>query len=163
MNTALSKQLDIGVKQAERRAKKAIKFGWLVNREQRKYHAADYATGELMPEVEGLPLLEYVDTVDTADITDVHDFSLENRSVDTLIPLTDSETYPPTTDSHEAILGMSISRALEMWRAAGAPIIHLGPVENCLDLVKLLSRPDVKEPHLESIRAWLNKVQGGES
>jgi len=56
-NTTLAKHLNIGVAQALRQAKRAIKLGWLVNQEQRKSHPADYAPGEPMPETEGLPTL----------------------------------------------------------------------------------------------------------
>ncbi len=61
-NTTLAKHLNIGIMQVSRRAKRAIKLDWLVNREQRKYHPADYAPGEPMPEVEGLPVLEGFNT-----------------------------------------------------------------------------------------------------
>lgn len=44
----------------------------------------------------------------------------------------------------------------------GAPVIHLGPGVNCLDLEKLLSRPDVAREHLEAVRAWLQQQKGGD-
>lgn len=71
-----------GIRQVTRRATRAIKQGWLVNREQRKSYPADYAPGEPMPETEGLPLLG-VDTDDTVDNERVNDFSLKNEGVDT--------------------------------------------------------------------------------
>ena len=89
-NTTLAKHLGTGVKQVTRRAKRAIKQGWLVNREQRKSYPADYAPGEPMPETEGLPLLG-VDRVDTVDNKGVNDFSFKNEGVDTLTPLTDAD------------------------------------------------------------------------
>lgn len=58
---------------------------------------------------------------------------------------------------HEAILGMQVEKALEIWRSTGAPIIHLGLGENCLDLEKLLSGPNVKQHHLEAVRTWFEK------
>lgn len=69
---------------------------------------------------------------------------------------------PPHQDddlfnSIEAVLGMPIEKALKLWRSQGAPVIHLGPRENCLDLSRLLSSPNVKAEHLESIKAWLDK------
>ena len=64
-------------------------------------------------------------------------------------------------DRYEAILGMPVEKALEIWRSEGAPVIHLGPGENCLDLEELLSRADVKPEHLEAVKAWLKK-HGGE-
>ena len=63
-NTTLEKYLGVGVKQVTRRAMRAIKQSWLVNREQRKSHPADYTLGEPMPETGGLPILEHVETVD---------------------------------------------------------------------------------------------------
>ena len=49
------RELDLG-------GKTAGEIIWLVNREQRKSYPADYTTGELMPETEGLPILG-VDTM----------------------------------------------------------------------------------------------------
>jgi len=85
-NTTLARHLNIGIKQAERRAKMARRLGWLVNREQRKYHPADYATGEPMPETEGLPMLG-VDIPDIVDNGRVNVSSLENGTMDMLTPL----------------------------------------------------------------------------
>lgn len=80
-------------------------MGWLVNREQRKSHPADYALGEPLPSVEGLPVLD--DTVDTVDTTRVLDFSFENRGVDTLTPLTAGDTSPPPTVEHmDSVAGL---------------------------------------------------------
>jgi hypothetical protein len=61
---------------------------------------------------------------------------------------------------HEAILGMPDKKALEIWRSRGAPVIHLGPGENCLDLEKLLSNPNTPEKHLLAVKAWLDKQRG---
>jgi len=77
-----------------------------------------------------------------------------------------SDPLPKTDDTlntPEVVLGMPVEKTIELWRSEGAPIIHLGPGENCLDLAKLLSNPDVSERHLKAIRAWLDKVlqQGG--
>ncbi len=96
-NTTLAKHLGTGVTQARRRAMRAIKQGWLVNREQRKSYPADYATGEPMPETEGLPLLG-VDKVDTVNNERVNDFSFKNEGVDTLTPLTNGDTPPLPSD-----------------------------------------------------------------
>jgi hypothetical protein len=60
-------------------------------------------------------------------------------------------------NTSEAVLGMRVEKALEIWRSTGAPIIHLGPGENCLHLEKLLSRPGVRQRHLEAVRVWLDK------
>ncbi len=97
-NTTLAKHLNIGIMQASRRAKKALELGWLVNREQRKYYAADYATGEPMPDVEGLPVIKRVNTADIVNNERVNDFSLKNGGVNMLTPLTVSNINPSTDD-----------------------------------------------------------------
>lgn len=58
---------------------------------------------------------------------------------------------------HETALGMSVSEALKIWTAKGAPVIHLGPGENCLDLEKLLANKDVKPEHLLAVADWLRQ------
>ncbi len=93
-NTTLAKHLNIGIMQASRRAKRALKLDWLVNREQRKYHPADYAPGEPMPEVEGLPILEGVNTTNIVNNERVNASSFKNRIDNTLTPLTDGDTSP---------------------------------------------------------------------
>ncbi|MFC2032480.1 hypothetical protein ACFLUS_03845 [Chloroflexota bacterium] len=149
-NTTLAKHLNIGIKQAERRAKKARRLGWLVNREQRKYHPADYAPGEPMPETEGLPMLG-VDIADIVDNEPVYASSLENKTADMLTPLTNGNISP---------LGMPVEKAIEIWRKEGASVIHLGPGENCLDLEKLLKNTNIKPEYLKAVRAWLDNRKG---
>lgn len=58
----------------------------------------------------------------------------------------------------EAILSMPFEKAIEIWRSEGAPLIHLGPGENCLDLQKFLSHPNVSELHLQAVKTWLEKA-----
>ena len=157
-NTTLAEHLGTGVKQVTRRAKRAIKQGWIVNREQRKSYPADYAPGEPMPETEGLPLLD-VDRVDAVDNEGVNDFSFKNEGVDALTPLTDGGIPPPPGYHPEAALGMPVEDAIELWQSAGAPIIHLGPGENCFDLEELLSNSDVKREHLEAVKRWLDSMR----
>ncbi len=60
-----------------------------------------------------------------------------------------------TLNTLEAILCMSVERALEIWHSLGAPVIHLGLGENCFDLLKLLSNPNAKYEHLEAVSKWL--------
>ena len=59
----------------------------------------------------------------------------------------------------EEKLGMTVSQALSIWEAAGKPIIHLGPGENCFDLTKLLSNCDINERHIAAIKQWLEERQ----
>jgi hypothetical protein len=87
-NSKLAKYLGMGVKQATRLAQRAIRHGWLVNREQRKWHPADYAAGEPMPEANGLPLL-------CVDAEAVNDSSFTKGEVDTLTPMTNDGTTHP--------------------------------------------------------------------
>ena len=156
-NTTLAKELHTGVKQITRRAKRAIALEWLVNREQRKAYAADYAPGEQMPEIDGLPILSGSAPLIPADSTMSTVPEANNEGVDMLTPLTDDDIHP-AVDSREIILGMPISRALEVWRREGAPLIHLGPGENSLDLEELLSLPDVHERDLLAVKQWLDRV-----
>jgi len=53
---------------------------------------------------------------------------------------------------------MSEEKAIELWRKEGAPLIYIGPGENCENLEKLLSNPDVKPEYVEAVRVWLVKV-----
>jgi hypothetical protein len=67
-----------------------------------------------------------------------------------------SDPLPKTDDTlntRESLLGMPVSEALKIWTAEGKPVIYLGDSENCEDLAKLLSNPDVSERHLKAIRA----------
>ena len=100
-NTALSKQLNIGTMQASRRAKRAVTLGWLINKEQQKYHPADYAPGEQMPDVEGLPILERVNTANTVNNGHVKDSELKNGTVNMLTPVTDEDTSSDAIETSE--------------------------------------------------------------
>ncbi|MFC2018737.1 AAA family ATPase [Chloroflexota bacterium] len=55
-------------------------------------------------------------------------------------------------------LGMPVEKAIDVWRSEGAPLIHLGPGENCEKLDLLLSNPNNKAEHLLVVKAWLDKV-----
>jgi len=52
---------------------------------------------------------------------------------------------------------LPIEKAIELWRSEGAPVIHLGPGENCFDLGELLSRPEISPEHLEAVKIWLKE------
>ena len=54
----------------------------------------------------------------------------------------------------ETVLGMPVQKAIEIWHSKGAPVIHLGPGQNCYDLGKLLANPE----HLEAVKNWLEGV-----
>ena len=69
---------------------------------------------------------------------------------------------PDGVNGHRATaesLGMTIEQAIAIWDKQGRPIIHLGPGENCHDLLKLLGRRDIKPEHLSAIKEWLEKHQ----
>ncbi|MFC1945466.1 hypothetical protein ACFLWF_01790, partial [Chloroflexota bacterium] len=155
-NTALAKELGMGIKQVTRKTGKAIKLGWLVNREQRKSYPADYAPGEPMPEVEGLPALT---GMTPTDIPPSKEYEANDEAVDRLTPHTVSETppCPPMND-----LGMTREEALELWWRHGTPVIHLSQSENCHDLEKLLSRTDISPEHFEAVKTWLQEHKGGQ-
>jgi len=57
-------------------------------------------------------------------------------------------------------LGMTKEQAIAIWDKQGRPVIHLGPSENCLNLMKLLQQTDIKPQHLLAIREWLEKHRG---
>ncbi|MDR9459362.1 MAG: winged helix-turn-helix domain-containing protein, partial [Dehalococcoidia bacterium] len=96
-NSKLARSLELPVMTISRRAKKAIKQGWLVNREQRKYFPADYAPGEPMPAADGLPLL-VVNGLTPVNNRPANDLSFRNGEVNMVTPLTDSEIGTPTSD-----------------------------------------------------------------
>jgi hypothetical protein len=135
-NTILSKHLGIGIKQVTRRAKKAMRQGWLANKEQRKSYPANYAIGEPMPPTDGLPVL----TVDTLAVNDngntrKNDDSLvlsedTPTNVDTLTPQT--EVYinkdieePPHALADDPPPGGRPADFLEPWEIDAG--VTLGP------------------------------------
>ncbi len=69
-----------------------------------------------------------------------------------------AESQGQECDRYESVLGMTKERVTELWRKEGAPLIHLGPGENCEDLEKLFTNHDCPERHLKAIKAWLDKV-----
>ena len=89
----LAKHLGIGVVQASRRAKRALKKDWLVNSEQRKFYPADYAPGESMPPIEGLPVLSPVNALENG--SDNPDSSTNQETVNRFTPLTDGNMSTP--------------------------------------------------------------------
>ena len=97
-NTTLAKHLGIGPVAAGRRAKRALRLGWLVNNESRKYHPADYGPGEAMPEFEGLPALENL-TITPDNSLEIHSVISNSSTIqgidNTITPLTVSMTPPP--------------------------------------------------------------------
>ncbi len=159
----LANHLGIGKMAASRRAKRALKEDWLINRESRKGYPADFAIGEPMPENEGLPLMNH-NTLTDPNSPLLQQFSIKNEGCNAVTPLTDSYTLPDATDTPKAILGILPNEVIKIWSAQGKPLIHLGLGENCIDLEKMLARPDVSERHLKAIRTWLGKVlkPGGE-
>jgi hypothetical protein len=96
-NSKLARSLELPVMTVSRRAEKAIKQGWLVNREQRKYHPADYAPGEPMPAANGLPLLD-INGLTAVNTSGVNSFSFRNGTFNRLTPLTDSEIGTHNSD-----------------------------------------------------------------
>ncbi len=58
----------------------------------------------------------------------------------------------------KSVLRMPVEKVIEIWQSEGAPLIHLGPGQNCEDLEKLLSNHNVKPHHLKVLKAWLDKV-----
>jgi len=157
--TKLAASLKINKMDASRRAKKALKEDWIINRELRPNHAFDLAPGEPMPKTDGLPTLEEMslNTVTDHNTTPVTNISFEKPNCNAVTIDNDDETSPlATANDYAAILGMPVEEAIELWKSQGAPMIHLGPGENCLDLKELLYDSDVKHEYLEAIKEWLD-------
>jgi len=145
--------------QITRRARKAIKNDWLINKESRKYHPADYAPGEPISKVEGLPILGADNTNDAVENEGGNEFSLNPTEVNNLTPLTAGNTPQPPF-SIEGVLGMPVQQAIDIWHSRGAPPITLGPGSTCTDLEKWLNTLDLNPKHLESLSIWLDKKGG---
>jgi len=60
-------------------------------------------------------------------------------------------------DRREAILGMPVNAAVEIWRLKGSPVFTSRQGEHLRDLDALLSNPDCQERHLKVVRAWIDK------
>jgi len=95
--TRLARHLGIGKMAVSRRAKKAVKLGWLVNRELRRGYPADFTPGEPMPQPEGLPTLEDLgcNTVTDHNVPPVTDISFKNGDCNAVTRFTDAYTPPP--------------------------------------------------------------------
>lgn len=61
-------------------------------------------------------------------------------------------------DRREAILGIPVARAIEIWRSKRSPVFALRQDEYCRDMERLLSNPDCSENHLKAVRVWLDKI-----
>jgi len=93
---------------------------------------------------------------------EIYEYGVKPYSPNSPLASKRGELDPETTPLHyTAVLRMPVKDAIEIWRSAGAPVIHLGPGVNCLDLGKLLARTDVSPEHLEAVKVWLQKQQGG--
>jgi hypothetical protein len=176
-NSLLAQKTDTNTKQVLRRARKAIQAGWLVNKEQRKSYPADYAPGEPMPEVEGLPILEHTDVGTVGRLAPLTADNIPPHfPTSPFQPSGPDEIRPPggtgrlqdfltnggsdvneniEVDWRDISLGMPLQDVVKLWQSAGAPLIHLGPGENCEDLKTLLSDPDISTKRIEAIRMWL--------
>jgi hypothetical protein len=117
-NSTLARELQTGVKQITRRASKALKMGWIINREQRKSYPADYAPGEPMPDTEGLPLAEGLTGLTSGMSTVIE---AKNGKVDRLTPDTVNEAPPPSIPND----------LLDVWISKGRPKIDLCAGESC--------------------------------
>ncbi len=53
---------------------------------------------------------------------------------------------------------ITYEEAVVIWKGEGAPVVHLGPGENCFDLKRLLlSQSQIRPCHLEAIARWLER------
>lgn len=77
------------------------------------------------------------------------------RLQDSLTNIDSGVSENTEVDWREISLGMPMQDVVKLWQSAGAPLIHLGPRENCEDLKTLLSDHDISIKHIEAIRLWL--------
>jgi len=84
---------------------------------------------------------------DTADGADSIWWDKENAK--------DKERMAPNQKEIIHLLGMSIEQALGIWTGKGKPVVHFGSGENCFDLERLLSSPNVKPEYLSAVKSWL--------
>ena len=83
--------------------------------------------------------------------------TLANPNPDVNNSPNDNVSTPDSGNEIVSGLGVSVEMAFQLWRSEGAPMIHLGPGENCFDLGELLSRPEISPEHLEAVKAWLQE------
>jgi len=97
---------------------------------------------------------------EVGDINQNH--TCQTQSVISVGGLNEDIAVAPQTDTavdrREAILGMPVDGAIEIWRSRGSPVFSSKKGEYLPDLEKLLSDPDCSEHHLKVVRGWLDKV-----
>jgi hypothetical protein len=81
---------------ALRRARKALRNGWIMNQEQRKHYPADYTIGEPMPRIEGLPTLEDLteELATLVTVSPLPDSVAEIENSNAVTRATDGNTQP---------------------------------------------------------------------
>jgi hypothetical protein len=166
----LAEYLNIGKMAASRRAARAVREGWLVNKEIRKGYPSDFIIGEPMPETEGLPDLT---TVTPLQNEVLQQNSFKNGDCNTVTPLTgrNKDTMPltseglncptvspPTVDNSPPV-SLSPEEIIRLWKAEGKPVIHLGPGQNCENLELLLSRKDLPVEYKRAIKKWAEEIK----
>ena len=88
----------------------------------------------------------------------------ENKVDDTLLSSRGEELQNPSQPVNPSFLdystglGMPVADAVELWRSAGAPMVHLAQGVNCVDMGKFLARPDVPPEHIAAIAEYLGKM-----
>ena len=90
----LATYLDISKMAASRRARRAQRENWLINKESRRGYPADFAIGESIPKTEGLPTLEDMRGYTIIPVTEgmLQQNSFKNGACNAVTPLTDDET-----------------------------------------------------------------------
>jgi hypothetical protein len=96
--TKIATHLGVTKMAASRRARRAMREDWLINRETRKGYPADYEPGEAMPETEGLPTLQDLasNTITPNAEGMLQDSSFGNEDRNTVTAITD-DGIPPHT------------------------------------------------------------------
>jgi hypothetical protein len=181
-NTMISKNIGKSVMQVRRYATKAIKQGWLINRETIKNRPADYVLGEPMPEVKGLPALtenQHVNGggVTTSDnnigrVNTLTGVTVENREVSACNRINEgapisagvNDSLSPVTDPCLSKLGITRLEAVNFHRSKGAPPIYIAHQIVLFEtegLEEFLDKQNLPE-HWAALKQWFEK-QGFQS
>jgi hypothetical protein len=157
----LRDHLAISKSAVSRWAQKGIKGEWIINQEIKRGYPADYIPGEPLPDTQGLPTLADCPTV-PLELKEGGTPVLDSKTGDcsTVSPLTDGNALPLQISDEsqiDTVLGMSVQKAIEVWRTTGAPVIHLESGINCLDLEVLLASPNSPTWQLVKVKEWLEQ------
>lgn len=121
-----------------------------------EFNCAKNGVGRLAPPTDdGIPPYTLTLPFQLSGTAKIRPISGIGRLQDSLTNKSSGVSENAAVDWREITLGMPLQNVIKLWQLAGAPMIHMGPGENCEDLNTLLSDPDTSTKHIEVIRKWL--------